>query len=101
MIDDVARDGSFFADATFQSTHQFTSGALTHTIVSRDEGYRSIQSSVNTLVEKPKPCSLIIKEPYDFDASDVTISPGIDPLLIICYLSIHSKMDIEPKLNPD
>mmetsp|Transcript_15500 Transcript_15500/g.24088 ORF Transcript_15500/g.24088 Transcript_15500/m.24088 type:complete len:367 (-) Transcript_15500:201-1301(-) len=97
MIDDVTRDGSFFANPTFQSTHQFTAGALTHTIVSRIE--ESSHSASNSAAERP--CSLIIKEPYDFDASDVTISPGIDPLLIICYISIHSKMDIEPKLNPE
>jgi hypothetical protein len=30
------------------------------------------------------------------EAVDITIAPGIDPLLMICYLAAHSKMDVEP-----
>jgi hypothetical protein len=41
------------------------------------------------------PCCLIIRDPSDLDAVDLTIAPGIDPLLMICFLASHSKMDVE------
>ena len=41
------------------------------------------------------PCCLIVRDPSDLDAVDLTIAPGIDPLLMICYLASHSKMDVE------
>ncbi len=41
------------------------------------------------------PCCLIVRDPSDLDAVNLTIAPGIDPLLMICYLASHSKMDVE------
>ena len=37
-----------------------------------------------------------MQDPTNVDAVDVTIAPGIDPLLMVCYLASHSKMDVEP-----
>jgi hypothetical protein len=45
------------------------------------------------------PCCLIVRDPSDLDAVDLTIAPGIDPLLMICYLASHSKMDEEEALR--
>jgi len=44
------------------------------------------------------PCCIILRDSINRDIADVTIAPGIDPLLIICYLAVHAKMDVEPKL---
>ena len=99
MIDDEARDGSFKSDAIFHCAHQFTGGVQTHTVISRlDKNSSTGVSSVGS------PCGLSIREPFnqiDLEVCDVTISPGIDPLLVLCYLTIHSKMDIEPRLCPE
>ena len=99
MIDDEARDGSFKSDAVFHCCHQFTGGVQTHTVISRFN-----QDTTSSATGVGYPCGLSIREPFnqiDLEVSDVTISPGIDPLLVICYLAIHSKMDIEPRLCPE
>ena len=99
MIDEDLQDGSFKSDPLFQSAHQFTGGVHTHTIVSRVDA-----NSGENLKLSNNACCLSIRESInqiDQEAYDVTISPGIDPLLMVCYITIHSKMDIEPQLNLD
>jgi len=44
------------------------------------------------------PCCVLLRDPIDRDVFDVTIAPGIDPLMIICYMAVHFKMDMEPKI---
>lgn len=55
----------------------------------------SCKNDNNSTSLEEVPCCLIIRDPSDFDAVDLTIAPGIDPLLMICYLACHSKMDLE------
>ena len=51
-----------------------------HTIVYRINGKDEI------------PCCMMVRDPIKRDVFDVTIAPGIDPLMIICYMAVHSKM---------
>ena len=53
---------------------------------------------------KEIPCCLMVRDPVNRDVFDITIAPGIDPLLIICYMAAHSKMVsdsdvIEPRVK--
>ena len=38
------------------------------------------------------PCCVMVRDTIKRDVFDVTIGPGIDPLMIICYMAVHSKM---------
>ena len=107
MVNPESSHCSFKSEATFQSVHQFTAGVNTHTIVSRIERIedKSVSSSTNQCSRKEiyVPCGLSIKEPFnniDIEVSDCTVAPGIDPLLMVCYFAIHSKMDVEPQPDP-
>ena len=42
--------------------------------------------------EDEVPCCMMVRDPIQRDLFDVTIAPGIDPLMIICYMAVHSKM---------
>jgi len=46
-----------------------------------------------------KPCCLFSRQMNNSNTFDVIISPGIDPLFMICTLAVKCKMDLEPKLN--
>lgn len=92
------KGGSFQSSPAFVGRHGFDGGAHTHTIVSRiidsgcgdgGEGKRTRSRRTST------PCCAIVRDPVNIDAVEMVISPGIDPLLMICYITIHTKMDIE------
>jgi hypothetical protein len=82
--------GIFVTVPTFRGRHGFDGEWNTHTIVTR-----SVYGNKGGGV-KEVPCCVIVRDPMNVDAVDVTIAPGIDPLLMICYLASHSKMDVEP-----
>ena len=81
-------DGIFDAQPAHTAKHGFDGNRHhTHTVVLRNH------SSSST------PCSIMFRSPIQRDLYDITIAPGIDPLLMICYFAIHSKMDVEPILS--
>ena len=43
------------------------------------------------------PCCVIIRNPTNVDVVDITIAPGIDPLLMVCHLAVQSKIDVIDK----
>jgi len=105
--------GLFDSKVSYRSRHGFDGNkAHLYTIVYRietDEGDRKRadqhDSSLQTntvdkadVKEREIPCCTMLRDPRNRDIVDVTIAPGIDPLLIICYLAVHAKMDVEPKL---
>ena len=82
--------GIFDSQPTFRAKHGFDAkGMHSNTVLYRVE---------NDETENSVPCSLVLRNRMNHDEYDITIAPGIDPLMIICYLAIHSKMDVEPKL---
>mmetsp|Transcript_25627 Transcript_25627/g.55128 ORF Transcript_25627/g.55128 Transcript_25627/m.55128 type:complete len:807 (-) Transcript_25627:82-2502(-) len=110
--------GMFHSKPSFRGRHGFDQELHTHTVVSRTLSSTSLASStsiankdfksggksnnhsnngntVSTSLEEV-PCCVIVRDPSNLDAVDITIAPGIDPLLMICYLASHSKMDVEP-----
>ena len=108
-------NGLFDADPTFRGRHGFDRELHTHTVVSRttakdaitppsssrkSKWNRSKSNNDNgksaSLEEAEVPCCVIVRDPTNLDAVDITVAPGIDPLLMICYMTSHSKMDVEP-----
>lgn len=81
--------GMFVTTPHFRGCHSFEGEWNTHTLVTRSVSGKNVGS-------KDVPCCVIGRDPMDVDAVDVTIAPGIDPLMMICYLAAHSKMDVEP-----
>ena len=81
--------GMFVTTPHFRGCHSFEGEWNTHTLVTRSVLGKNVGS-------KDVPCCVIGRDPMDVDAVDVTIAPGIDPLMMICYLAAHSKMDVEP-----
>ena len=51
--------------------------------------------NANVILDGWVPCCHIIHDPSNVDSVDLTIASGIDPLLMICYLASHSKIDDE------
>ncbi|KAL7550125.1 hypothetical protein ACHAWF_013361 [Thalassiosira exigua] len=91
--------GIFGAAPSFRGRHCFDRGLHTHTVVSRTAvGTAQFGGGKSPPLEGGDgvPCCVIVRDPNNLDAVDVTIAPGIDPLLMICYLASHSKMDVEP-----
>jgi hypothetical protein len=82
--------GMFVTMPNFRGCHGFEGEWNTHTMVSRSS------STKNGGGVKETPCCVIVRDPMNVEAVDITIAPGIDPLLMICYLAAHSKMDVEP-----
>jgi hypothetical protein len=80
----------FVTMPNFRGCHGFEGEWNTHTMVSRSS------STKNGGGVKETPCCVIVRDPMNVEAVDITIAPGIDPLLMICYLAAHSKMDVEP-----
>lgn len=76
----------FSSAAAFRGKHGFDRGLHTHTLVSRVDESEDV------------PCCVSVRDSNDCDVVDVTIAPGIDPVLMVCYLGAHMKMDIEPIL---
>mmetsp|Transcript_462 Transcript_462/g.1024 ORF Transcript_462/g.1024 Transcript_462/m.1024 type:complete len:749 (+) Transcript_462:196-2442(+) len=103
--DDVGRRGNssssgiFHSKASFRGQHGFDRELNTHTVVSRTTASSTSSSSSTSLEEVKVPCCVIVRDPSNLDAVDITIAPGIDPLLMICYLASHSKMDVEPIMS--
>jgi len=89
MVQYATNNGGAWGPVVWRSRHGFLGNHQTHTVVAR----------VDEQTQKEKPCCLVIRDPLNFDVFNVTIAPGIDPLLAICYLAVHSKMDVEPKLD--
>lgn len=94
--------GLFDSRVSFRSRHGFDEKeAHSYTTMYRveiEEGSNVDGTNDETMKEREIPCCIIIRDPINRDVVDVTIAPGIDPLLIICYLAVHAKMDVEPKL---
>lgn len=90
--------GIFNSEPTFRGRHAFDRQLHTHTVVSRviasENGNRS-----TPLEGAEIPCCVIVRDSSNLDAVDLSVAPGVDPLLMICYLASHSKMDIEPLLS--
>lgn len=73
--------GLFEKAPSFRSRHGFDGmDNHQHTIVYKMNG------------EDEVPCCMMVRDPIQRDLFDVTIAPGIDPLMIICYMAVHSKM---------
>jgi hypothetical protein len=79
--------GLFEKKPMFRSRHGFDGvGNHQSTVVyrvARDDGCG---------VEREYPCCKSVRNATQKDLFHVTIAPGIDPLLIICYMAAHSKM---------
>ena len=96
MVNDNARAGGrkstssgiFNSEPSFRGRHEFDRELHTHTVVNR---------TTTSLEEVP--CCVIVRDSSNLDAVDITIAPVIDPLLMICYLASHTKMDVEPLLS--
>mmetsp|Transcript_13266 Transcript_13266/g.24896 ORF Transcript_13266/g.24896 Transcript_13266/m.24896 type:complete len:813 (-) Transcript_13266:811-3249(-) len=86
--------GLFEKRPVFRSRHGFDGvGNHQSTVV-----YRVARDDIDSGLEKEYPCCKSVRDAIQKDLFHVTIAPGIDPLLIICYMVAHSKMDVEPKL---
>jgi len=98
--------GSIFCkEPSYQSITKLQEGIHSQTIVSRLKAYKSpdqyAKHHKNSRKESEKalPCAFVLRDPLIFDVFDVTIAPGIDPLLIICCLTVHTRMDLEIMLG--
>ena len=99
--------GLFEKNPSYISRHGFDSkGGHSHTVM-----YRIVEENVNDIYGKTIgngyakvtkrteiPCCIMLRDPVYRDVFDVTIAPGIDPLLVVCSMAVHFKMDVEPKL---
>ena len=77
-------------DSTRLNQNLFPSGAIRHQPESPLENNYEQRKSTAVV-----PCSFIRRKLSTPDSYDVTIAPGIDPLLIICSLAVHTRMDVE------
>ena len=102
----LTSNGIFHSDPSFRGRHGFDERGLhTHTVVHRITSPMkstekipntpSSNSENNVILDCGVPCCLMIRDPSNVDSVDLTIAPGIDPLLMICYLACHTKMDVE------
>ena len=74
--------GLFDKKPMFRSRHGF-------------DGWDNHQHTVVYRINKEDqevPSCIMVRDPIQRDVFDITIAPGIDPLLIICYMAVHSKM---------
>ncbi len=67
-------------------------------------GFDEMENHQHTIVYKINgdeevPCCMMVRDPVQRDLFDVTIAPGIDPLMIICYMAVHSKMVSSNRYN--
>jgi hypothetical protein len=88
--------GLFCKKPTFRCRHGLDENkAHAYTIVYRIESDGETKSRIKgnaTQKESEIPCCMMLRDPIHRDLVDVTIAPGIDPLLIVCYLAVHFKM---------
>lgn len=104
VVEEKKSGGSFQCSPAFVGRHGFDDGGQTHTIVSRmDDCENSCDNPKGRRSNKDRrstgtPCCVIMRDRSNIDAVDMVISPGIDPCLMICYLAMHTKMDLEPVL---
>merc|ERR1712238_373018 len=96
----------FHPQASFRGRHCFDREVHTHTVVSRTAKAVSVVgdgskggSSTSLKEVEAVPCCVIVRDPTNLDVVDLTIAPGIDPLLMICFVASHSKMDVEPLMS--
>lgn len=66
------------------SANVFENGMHARTVVSR------LDSD-----ERTTACCRARRDRFVFDIFDVEIAPGVDPLLIVCCLAVHARMDAE------
>ena len=86
----------FSRTAALRGQHGFDDhGDLSHSLVSRIP-----RSDGGSGVETGTPCCLVLPSPVKEGVFDITIAPGIDPVLIICYVTLHARMDSEPSGLP-
>lgn len=86
----------FSRTAALRGQHSFDDhGDLSHSLVSRIP-----RSDGESGVETGTPCCLVLPSPVKEGVFDITIAPGIDPVLIICYVTLHARMDSEPSGLP-
>lgn len=74
--------GLFDKKPMFRSRHGF-------------DGWDNHQHTVVYRINKEDlevPSCIMVRDPIQRDVFDITIAPGIDPLMIICYMAVHSKM---------
>ncbi len=72
-------------------------GARTHTIVSRIDDSVSgdnNDSRNNKGRRTSTPCCAIVRDATNIDAVEMIISPGVDPLLMICFLATQTNLDL-------
>lgn len=105
VVEEKKSGGSFQSSPAFIGRHGFDDGGQTHTVVSRmDDSENSCDNrkgrrrSNKDRRSTGTPCCVIMRDRSNIDAVDMIISPGIDPCLMICYLAMHTKMDLEPVL---
>jgi len=86
----------FSHSPSFRGQHGFDgNGDHSHTLVSRFH-----QRGGEGTDEIGTPCCLIFPSPVKDGVFDITIAPGIDPVLVICYVTLHVRMDSEPNGLP-
>lgn len=92
---DIGDRGSFFHEKpTLKLRNDFKNGIHTRTTVSRVQNIIN-KADVKKSMTEEIPCCHVTRDRYVFDIFDVVIAPGIDPLMIICCLAVHTKMDVE------
>ena len=98
--------GSIFSSQPFyRSKNTFQDGVHAQTIVSRINPCTpsnlsdSLQKKSTKRQTNPIPCAFVNRNPLIFDVFDAIIAPGIDPLLMICCLTAHTRMDLEIMLS--
>lgn len=91
--------GLFETIPTFWSRHGFDNR---HNQVHSDTHTHSVIFHVEAKEDgslEDVPCCMSVRDMESSTSTfQVTIAPGVDPLIIICYMAAHSKMDVEPNL---
>lgn len=92
--------GLFEKTPIFWSKHGFDhrhNHSHTHSVVFHVVEKKNMDGTVSSVKEVP--CCMSVRDMVSRDTFDVTIAPGVDPLIILCYMTAHSKMDVEPDLR--
>jgi hypothetical protein len=91
--------GLFETIPTFWSRHGFDNR---HNQVHSDTHTHSVIFHVEKKLDgssEEVPCCMSVRDMESSTSTfQVTIAPGVDPLIVICYMAAHSKMDVEPNL---
>jgi hypothetical protein len=91
----VDGEASILLDGQYESLPRYVSRSIV------DPKGNHSHSIVHTVLPEgsSKPCCSFVRQSNDRASFDVTIAPGIDPLLMLCVLAVQCKMALEPKLN--